>query len=247
MLALLFSLIVLLSLGTSLGIFLEIIPATPGILAFITFVHIVFTWLFVRTYRRYHSLHRLVVEGQGELFSMAVSHLIGSSRFRQMRDHYRLRKCQGLVLSHLPLEALEAVEQFGEVRSGREYKLSALAAEIEANLQLGQRFWVDRALERTQDLSGADKHEGIRAVRARVKALDGHADAAAEELAPLTNVRAFPLTKAYRARNLLWYGEALAESGRVDAARSALQKAAKVAPHSPYGKSAKRRATLLGA
>ena len=108
MFAALFVLIVVGSLFTSGLLFFEVLPASPEVLMIIVGAHAVFAIGFFHAYSKYRALHRLVLEGRGELFDMAILAQIRSSRFRGWKDHYRLRRIQGLQLSGLPAQALKA-------------------------------------------------------------------------------------------------------------------------------------------
>lgn len=237
MVALLFFTFVVGSLSTSVLLLAEVIPATPAVLAVIGFVHVVFFVGFIKAYRAYHSLHRLLIDGQGELFDLAIGQLVATSRVRGLRDHYRLRRCQGLVHSGQSLEALQAAEQYRQhAKGGDSAELALIAAEAEANLQLVQSFWTRHGLGRARTISGSATHAGLQALEARLLHEEGHAVEAAARLSKLTRIRTFALTRVTRARNWLWYGEALAASGDGDAAERAYRKAARLAPHSYYGR-----------
>jgi tetratricopeptide (TPR) repeat protein len=240
---LLFSLIIAGSLATSLGLALELIPASPGVLALVFAVHLLLAWLFFRAYRRYHVLFALVLQGRGELFDLAITHLIATGRWRMLRDHFRLRRCQGLVLTGQPLQALGALDQLRRhARVGPQDALSAFAAEAEANLQLDQRYWAEQALAGAAALPGAAKQPDLAAIGARLLALQGDHAAAAEALRALLSARSCPLTKLVRSRNLLWYGQALDALGRRDEAERAWDLAVRAAPQGYYAAQAERAA-----
>ena len=243
MLALIFAVLVLASLTTSLLLALDVIPGSPGALAWIGGLHLLFGWVFLRGYLGYRALHRLVFEGRGELFDMAIGHRIARGRFRGFRDHYRLRRIQGLALTGLGRQALHAAEDLRRhgTRLDRDSRLAAAAAQAEADLLLGQPWWAEQALESVASERGADAHEGISAVRARLAYLQGHTAQAAETLSQLTRAGRFPLTRVVRSRNLLWYAEALADLGRPADASDAFRRAARLAPASLWGLQAARR------
>lgn len=240
MLALLFGLAVLSSLATTAAIGLGVLPASPFVMAIVFGAHAVFGLIFFRGYTNYRSLHRLVLEGRGELFELAIRHRIATNRFRGFRDHYRLRRVEGLTLTGLPLDALAAAEDHRRQVEGSDTQLSAIAAEVDANLQLGQLWWARQRLQDAAGLKGVGKHDGITAVRARLAHLDGDADSAGTALAGLARSGEFPLTRVVRARNLFWLGEARTAGGDLDGARQAFKRAARVAPQSFYGEAATR-------
>ncbi len=243
MLALLFAVLVLASLTTSMLLALDVIPGSPGALALIGGLHLLFGWAFLRGYLGYRALHRLVHEGRGELFDMAIGHRIAHGRFRGFRDHYRLRRIQGLALAGLPGKALEAAEDFRRhvTRTDRDSRLRAAAAAAEADLLLGQPWWAEQALDGVAGERDAAGHPAIAAVTARLAHARGDAADAADRLAGLTGAGHFPLTRAIRSRNLFWYGEALADLGRPAEAATAYRRAAKLAPTSMWGMRAARR------
>jgi len=241
MAAILFGLLVLGSLFTSALIYFDVIAGSPLFLTLAVVIHIVVAIFFFRGYRHYQALHRLVSQNQGALFMVAVSNMIHSTRIRALRDHYRLRKCQGLVHAGEPLEALRAVGEFRKtVKANRTESLDILAAEGEANLQLGELKWSERALERARKLRGFEKHPGLMAVEARLRAERGETEEAIRKLTGLQRVRQFPLTRVVRARNQLWLGQALARSGRTAEAGRARDKAISIAPKSYYAQRAAR-------
>jgi hypothetical protein len=241
MLAVLFAVFVVGSLLTSTLIFVEAIPNEPVTLAAAGGIHVVFAWIFFRAYGAYRSVHRLVHEGSGELFDVASAYRIQSERFRGLRQYFRLRRAQGLALcgmAHEALEAALALRRDGDPPA--QLRASALAAEAEANLLLGQPFWADRALAAATSLRGGDKDEDVRAVTARLAWLRGDARGAAESLSRLTRAGTFPLTTATRARNLAWLADALHSQGREAEAARAAAKAARTAPRSHWGRVAAR-------
>jgi Flp pilus assembly protein TadD len=233
--------LVLSSLMISGALYFDVVAASPLFLLLVGGVHLVFAFVFYKAYRHYHAVHRLVTVGRGELFLLAISNLILSTRIRAFRDHYRLRKCQGLALTGQPLEALSATEEYRrEVKRPEQYALDVVAVEIEANIQLGQLTWSEEALERAQELKGYHDHEGLRAVVARLQFENGDAAGAVKVLAHLLHAKDWSMTKSIRARNLFWYGQALMKNGQETEARIALKKAYKQAPESFYGQLASR-------
>ena len=241
MAALLFGLVVLSSLLISGMLYLDFIAASPIFLLLVGGFHIVVAIIFYRGYRHYHAVHRLVTAGRGELFLLAITNLIHSTRIPALRDHYRLRKCQGLVLTGQPLEALVAAEEYHrEVKRPGSDALAIMAAEVEANLQLGQLDWSRQALERSEEHQGSEKSFLLQAVAARLTSFSGAHDEAARALSNLLKVQHFPWTRSIRCRNLFWYGQALRELGRQSEATEALSKAHRQAPNSHYGQLAAR-------
>ncbi len=241
MLAVLFAIFVVGSLLTSTLIFVEAIPNEPVTLIAAGVIHLVFAWLFFRAYGAYRSVHRLVHEGSGELFDVASAHRIQAERFRGLRLYFRLRRVQGLALCGLAREALDAgLDLRRDGDAPPQMRASALAAEAEANLLLGQPFWAERALAAAAALRGGDKDEDVRAVKARLAWVRGDATGAADALAGLTRAGAFPLTSATRARNLAWLADALHGQGREAEAARAAAKAARIAPRSHWGRIAAR-------
>ena len=241
MAAFFFSLLVLSSLLISGALYFDIVAATPLFLVVVGGVHVVVAIFFYTNHRHYHAVHKLVTLGRGELFLLAISNIILSTRIRVLRDHYRLRKCQGLVLTGQPLEALTAVEEYRrEAKKNNSSALDVCAVEIEANLQLGQLPWANDALERARQLSGYENHEALNAVAAHLKAESGEPGEAVQMLQSLLRVKDWSLTKCLRARNLYWYGSALVKDGREQEGRSVLRKAHGQAPESYYGQLADR-------
>lgn len=241
MAAFLFGLLVLSSLLISAALYFDIVAASPIFLLLVGGVHIVFAIFFYKNHRHYHAVHRLVTHGRGELFLLAISNLILSTRIRVLREHYRLRKCQGLALTGQSLEALTAVEEYRrEVKKPGSYALDVIAVEIEANLQLDQLTWAKEALERAQELDGFDEHEGLRAVQAYFQAESGNTDEATEALRTLLRVKDWSLTRCLRSRNLFWYGKAQIKAGQENDGKNTLKRAHKKAPESYYGQLASR-------
>ncbi len=234
------------SLGSVAVLVLHLVPATPGLFVAIAGLNGLLAWMILRAYVRYHRVFRLVSDGAGELFDLAISHLEATARGRLLRQHYAARRAQGLVAAGDPLGALAAVERLTSApRLRPEERLNARVVEVEANLLLDQRFWAERALTQARALAGAQRHAGLRAVEARLRHLDGDATGAAQALRPLTGrwwctAHHFPLQRVTRVRNLLWLGEALAAAGRHGQARRALELARRLAPASWYGRAAAR-------
>ena len=241
MAAFLFGLLVLSSLRISGALYFDVVAATPIFLLLVGGVHIIFAFFFYKNHRHYHAVHKLVTLGRGELFLLAISNLILSTRIRVLREHYRLRKCQGLALTGQPLEALTAVEEYRrEVKKPGAFALDVLAVEIEANLQLGQLTWAEEAMERARKEAGFRAHEGLQAVAAHLQSERGEPDQAADALKGLLRVKDWSLTRCLRARNLFWYGRALMKAGREEDGKSTLSRAHKKAPESFYGQLADR-------
>ncbi|MEZ4266963.1 MAG: hypothetical protein R3F39_11335 [Myxococcota bacterium] len=241
MLALVFGIFVVGSLLTSTLIFVEAIPNEPVTLAAAGAIHVVFAWIFFRAYGAYRTVHRLVHEGSGELFDVASAHRIQTERFRGLRQYFRLRRVQGLALCGMPHEALEAASELRrDGETSAPLQASALAAEAEANLLLGQPFWAERALTSAVALRGGPSDEDVRAVQARLAWLRGDAEAAAESLGRLTRAGSFPLTSATRARNLAWLADALQSAGNTAEAARVAAKAVRTAPRSHWGRIAAR-------
>lgn len=242
-LAILFGLLVLGSLLTSGLLFFEVLPASPSVLSIVGGGHGLFAWFFFRGYVDYRSLHALVQEGRGELFELGIASRIRTGRFRGFRDHYRLRRVEGLVLAGMPEQSLRAAESFrSEIqRPGREALLSATVAEAAANLDLGQTWWADRALHDVASMPGAASHRGLQTVLARHLFLEGDAAQAAEALSGLASYGPFPFRRVLRSRHQLWLGEALEASGRPSEAAEAYSAAERWAPRSHWGILAIRR------
>ncbi len=242
MLALLFGLAVLTSLATTAAIGLGVLPASPPVMGVVFGAHAIFGLFFFRGYTGYRALHRLIEEGRGELFDLGIRHRIATNRTRGFRDHYRLRRIEGLALTGLSLEALAAAEDHRRhVDAGPHGQLSALVAQAAANLQLGQLWWARRALSQADVIDGAQGHAGLAAVRGRLSHLEGDPTAARESLARLTGAGEFPLKRVVRARNLFWLGEAMGAGGDAQGAANAFGRAVRAAPRSYYGRSAARR------
>ncbi len=246
MVVVLFGAFFLVSLGSLAVLGLDLVPPTPGLFFAIALLNGLLAWMIFRAYRRYHQVFRLVNDGAGELFDLSISHLIGGARGRLLRDHYRVRRAQGLVAAGDALGALAVIERLhatGRLRPDE--LLGTLAAEAEANLALDQPFWVDRALARAESIRGHRRHPSLRALRAHLVHRAGDPARAAIELAPLvgrlhTSLKHFPLARVTRTRNILGYGEALAAAGRGDEARHTLALAHRLAPASFYGQATAR-------
>ncbi len=251
MLVVLFAVFFAVSLGSVAVLVFHLIPATPGLFFAIAGLNGLLAWMILRAYLRYHRVFQLVGDGAGELFDLAISHLEATARGRLLRQHYGARRAQGLVAAGDALGALAAAERLtSQPRLRDEEHLNARVAEVEANLQLGQRYWADRALAQARALPGARRHPGLRAVEARLRHLDGDPAGAAAALRPLTGrwwttANHFPLQRVVRVRNLLWLGEALAAAGQPVEARRALEEAARTAPESFYGRAAARAIQAL--
>ena len=219
----------------------EVITPSPFFLTIAILIHVVVAVFFFRGYRHYQALHRLIIQNQGALFLVAISNMIEGSRIKALRNHYRLRKCQGLVLAGQPLEALRAIAEYRQiVKPSRSESLDLLAAESEANLQLGELEWSRRALARAQETPGYDKHEGLQAISARLEAESGQTKPAIGVLEQLTAVRQFPVTSVVRSRNHFWLSQAFDRDGRKDQAKSAREAAISAAPDSHYAQLAAR-------
>ena len=219
----------------------EVILPSPFFLTVAIIIHVIIAVIFFKGYRHYHALHRLILRNQGALFLVAISNMIEGSRIKALRNHYRLRKCQGLVLAGQPLEALRAIAEYRhEVQPGRSESLDILAAESEANLQLGELEWSRRALTRAQNAPGYEKHDGLRAISARLEAESGQTKPAIGTLEDLKDVRQFPVTPVIRARNHLWLSQVLERDGQTDQAKQAREAAIEAAPESHYAQLAAR-------
>lgn len=241
MLALLFGGVVGASLLVSSLLYTGALPASPMVLSLVALVHGVFALLFFRAYRQYHAIHRLVLRGRGELFLLALNNLINTTRTRGFRDHYRLRKCQGLVLTGQSLEALSAIEDYRrEVKRPGRDALALSAVEVEANLQLGQLTWSKAALDRANQRAGSGRHPELRASAARFLGLTGDVDGSLHALAALRRSTLFPWTSTVRSRNVYWYALALRASGDERAAAEAFEEAQRLAPETYYGRLAAR-------
>ncbi|MGM0575731.1 MAG: hypothetical protein ACQEXJ_08395 [Myxococcota bacterium] len=241
MLAVAFGLFVLGSLLVSGLLFFEVLPASPAVLGVIGGVHALFGFAFLRAYLRYRAVHRLVHEGQGELFELASAHRIARERFRGLRAHFRLRRVEGLALAGLGREALAAAEELrAHVDSKGTFRLDALAAEAEANLLMDRPWWAEQVLAEADEEQAAARHPGLVAVRSRLAWLRGDPDTASEGLSGVRRAGSFPLTAAVRARNLCWYAQALRDAGRREEAGCAFRRAARTAPRSYWGRLAAR-------
>ncbi len=242
-LSILFGAVVFGSIATSALLFFEVLPGSPEVLGIVGGFHLLFGWVFIRGYTGYRAVHRLLYEGRGELFELAVAHRIERERFATFRDIFRVRRIMGLALSGLPRAALRAVEAVRTEGLEADWmRLEALSAEAEANALLGQAWWAERALDAAAGIKGADKHSGVRAVQARLDLDRGDAVAAEVALEGLLRAGYFPLTNVVRARNRCWYADALAAQGRVDEASRHYARAARTCPRSYWGRIASRRA-----
>jgi hypothetical protein len=218
-----------------------VIPGSPLALAAVFTPEVLFALGFFAAYLRYHALHRLVTDGLGELFDVAITETIARTRGRGFKNHYRLRRCQGLALAGLPQAALAASQELlRDAGIGERTRLSLSAVMAEANLELGQPHWAQLALEGPANQRQVSRHPDLAACRGRLATLGGEADRAVAVLAPLAGVQAFPMTRVVRARNAYWYGEALAAAGDAGAALKAFARARKLAPRSHYGRLAAR-------
>ncbi|MGB0589515.1 MAG: tetratricopeptide repeat protein [Myxococcota bacterium] len=247
MLAFLFGLAVLASLGTTALIGLDVLPASPLVMAIVFVAHGVFALGFFRGYGGYRALHRLVHEGRGELYDLAVRRSIDKARFREFRDHFKLRRIEGLALCGLGLRALEAAEEHRPLASNARVstRLAAAAAEAEANLCLGQLEWARVSLDRVLEVRGHDEHPGIRAMRGRLAHCRGDHAGAASLLKAVKGAGEWPVKGAVTARNHTWYADALQGLGKAGEAAQAYRTAARVAPHSFWGAQAVRKAAAL--
>lgn len=246
MLTAFFVLFVLASLATSGALLVGVLPASPLVLAIAGGVHLVFGFFFFRGYFRFRGVHRLVDEGLGELFDLVSAHHARHHRFRALREHYQARRVQGLALTGMANETLEAAGNARELEGlPRDIRLSVLAAEAEANLEMAQPWWAERVLDEAAELGDEGRHAGLRAVRARLAQHRGAAQEAEESLSGLERVVAFPLTRAVRARNLAWRAEAVRELRDPEEAMRLLDEAARTAPQSLWGRRAARRLRLL--
>jgi hypothetical protein len=243
MLAFLFGLAVLASLGTTAMIGLDILPASPFVMVVVFLAHGLFAIVFFRGYGGYRSLHRLVHEGRGELYDLAVSHSIERAMFREFRDHFKLRRVEGLALCGLGLRALEAAEVHRplEPDARASTRLAAASAETEANLALGQLDWARASLERVHAIPGHERHPAVRAMRGRLAYCRGDHVSAVTLLEDVRNAGEWPVKGAVIARNNTWYAEALEALGRRDDAANAYRAAARTAPHSFWGAQATRK------
>jgi tetratricopeptide (TPR) repeat protein len=236
LLAVLFTLIVLGSLTSSALLHLEIIPASPAVLALVVGAHALFAGIFFRSYAVYRSLHRLIHEGHGELFDLAMSERVKRTRTTGFKTHLMLRHVQGLALAGRASQALMAARALlarKDARPGE--RVAALAAEAEANLQLGALHWASRALTNAEIyLTKGRPDREVQAVRARIALLQGAPEEAIRLLMPLQQVRAFPLTQLIQARNGVWLADAYEATGREEEAQRVRSQARRIAPSSFY-------------
>ena len=241
MLAFLFGLAVVASLLTTAMIGLDILPASPLVMAIVFGAHAVFGVFFFKGYSDYRALHRLLLEGRGELFDLAIAHRIKATRFAEFRSHYALRRLQGLALSGQALQAIEVAQQQDDLlRRASRNKLDVAVALIDANLQLGAKGWAKRILDEAEQLPGATGHLGLRAAKGRCAFLSGDLGAAEELLEGVRGDGQFPLTQLTRSRNLCWLGQLHLKLGNPGVAGRDLSRAIKVAPESFWGKRARR-------
>jgi predicted negative regulator of RcsB-dependent stress response len=228
---------------------LEVLEASPGVLALILCLHGLFGGFFFKGYMDYRTLHRLVGQGRGELFSYAIGVLTQRVWLPGFADHYRLRHVQGTLLAGLPGRALEAAETFrGEVESPRRRdELDVLTAQLIANIEMGQRWWAEQSLEQAQAHPSASKHRGLEAAIARLAWLRGDPHAAAEALASLPEEARWPFGAVVEARRQVWLGDALRDSGKQADATHAYERAITLAPDSFWGGEARRcRSRIMG-
>lgn len=239
MLILLFLIWVVGNLFLAVALAAGIIPGSPPVLAAIFIPNLIIFGFFFRGYRRYSSLFKLVRDGQGELFDLAVSHLVSATRTKLLKDHYRLRRCQGLVLTGKPLEALGALDQFWrDAKPGSWDRVRARLAAVQANLALGQTYWAEQELAMARDEKRASKELDFRAIEARLKLEQGDAEGAAEMLRKELGTRVWPFVKTVKARNLFWYAEALQKLGRTDEAIATLALCIRAGDKTHYGREA---------
>jgi hypothetical protein len=247
LLAALFGLAVAGSLATSTLLHLEVIEASPGVLALILCLHGLFGAFFFKGYRDYRTLHRLVGQGRGELFSYAIGVLTERVWLPGFADHYRLRHVQGALLAGLPDRALEAAETFhGEVASPRSRdELEVMTAEVIANIEMGRCWWAEQSLERARAHPNAAQHRGLEAAAARLAWLRGDPQTAAQMLTELPNEARWPFGPVVEARRQVWLADALRDSGRQPDAVDAYKLAILLAPWSFWGEEARRRCARL--
>ena len=131
------------------------------------------------------------------------------------------------------------------VSASAKSSLAAVAAEAEANLELGRLAWAHHALVRADGVKGQESHAGIQAMRGRLAHLRGDHQGALTLLEGVTRKGEWPLKGSVTARNQAWYAEALEASGRREAAIDAYQAATRAAPRSFWGRRAERKARLL--
>lgn len=247
MLVLLFTVWVLGNLFLAAALATGFIPGSPPVLVAVFLPNLVLFGFFLRGYRQYNSLFKLVRAGQGELFDLAVSHLVARTKTRMLADHYRMRRCQGLALSGQPLGCLAALDQFwAKTRPGSWDRVRARLAAVQANLELGQLFWAEKEFAALEGEKKLSKEPDVAAVKARLLFVQGDSAGAAEALRPTVNARTWPFRKVVRARNMLWYAEALEALGRHDEAAAMLGLAVRAAGESHFGRqAAHKRARLL--
>ncbi len=247
LLAALFGLAVAGSLATSALLHLEIIEASPAVLTLILCLHGLFGGFFFKGYMDYRTLHRLVGQGRGELFSYAIGVLIQRVRLPGFADHYRLRHVQGTLLAGLPDRALEAAETFrGEVSSPRfRDELDVMTGKVIANIEMGRRWWAEQSMEIARSHPNASNHRGLEAAAARLAWLRGDPATAAQSLAELPNEPRWPFGPVVEARRQVWLADALRDSGREGDAARAYERAVTLAPHSFWGEEARRCSSRL--
>ncbi len=242
LLAALFGLAVVGSLTTSALLHLEILEASPGVLALILTAHAIFGGFFLKGYLDYRTLHRLVGQGRGELFSYAISVLAQRTRLPGFSDHYRVRHVQGALLAGLPNRALDAVSTFeGEVTEPRASDaLDVMTGQVIANIEMGRRWWAEQSLERAKAHPQAERHRGLEAATARLAWLRGDSDSAVSILSEMPEAAKWPFGPVSEARRQVWLGDALRDSGKMDSAREAFARAIALSPHSFWGEEARR-------
>lgn len=247
LLAALFGLAVAGSLATSTLLHLEVLEASPGVLALILLLHGVFGGFFFKGYMDYRTLHRLVGQGRGELFSYAIGVLTERVWLPGFADHYRLRHVQGNLLAGLPGRALEAAEDFqGLARDPRRRdELDLLTAHLIANIEMGRLWWAEKSLERAQAHPSASTHTGLGAAVARLAWLRGDPQSAADALAQLPSEARWPFGAVVEARRQVWLGDALHDSGQETEAAQAYKRAITLAPESFWGEEASRASSRL--
>ncbi len=250
LLAALFVLAVAGSLATSTLLHLEILEASPGILAVVVGAHLLFGGFFLKGYLDYRTLHRLVGQGKGELFSYVIGVLAQRTRMPGFSEHYRMRHVQGALLAGLPGRALDAAETFhNEVKSARESdELDVLAGQVIANAELGRRWWAEQSLELARGRASSESHRGMAAATARLAWLRGDAATAVEMLQELPTEPRWPFGPVAEARRQVWLADALRDSGRSPEAELAYARAIELAPESHWGEEGRRgRARLPSA
>ena len=241
LLAFLFGVVVVASLVTTAMIGLDILPASPVVMAIVFGAHAVFGVFFFKGYSDYRALHRLLMEGRGELYDLAIAHRIKPSRFREFRSHYALRRLQGLALTGQPLQAIEVAQQQEELLlANHRQRLDVAAALIDVNLQLDTREWARRLLDEAEELPGAQGHLGLQAARGRYAFQAGDLSTAERLLEGARRDGQFPLSQLMKARNLCWIGQLRLRQGDTVAAARELSQAVKMAPDSYWGRRARR-------